>query len=312
MHYRVQILGTHFYPLSFAEDGRIFGVRTEGEGPQPRQVLAVHDDGAIRDLWPLPPNLWIHAANARGWLTGHSEDPHHAFLFADGVYTDLGTLYGHRSSGAAINDRGWVAGWTVAPGGGAETWQQGYRAILVADGRMIDLASDGDDFARARGINNLGEVVGVGTGEEGFLYRDGWLRRFATFAPHAINDRGDIAGVERRRPAVVRGYLSPPQDLGLPSDRIGLSHRINARGTVVGSDKRCDPPRPERDTGGHFVCRDDTYTPLHALFPAEEGWQQLVVPILDDNDRLAGTGVYKGERHAFLLTPEDESSRTVE
>lgn len=311
MRYRVQDLGTRFAPRSFGIDGRIFGTRTEGEEPNFRRTLAVYDNGGLLDLWTIPPRLRICAANARGWLTGHSWEPHHAFRFADGVFTDLGTLYGRRSCGYAINDQGWIAGWTVAPGSGEETWQQGYRAMLVADGKMIDLAPDGGDHARAHGINNLGEIVGTGIGEQGFLcrYRTGWLRRFAFFTPHAINNRGDIAGIVRHRPAVAKGYRPPPLDLGLPADRVGISYRVNSRGTVIGTDWPGAPQRAWLTDRRFFVCRDWSYAPLQTLFPPESGWQPLTVPQIDDHDRIAGIGLYYGERRGYLLTPEDEDCR---
>ena len=60
----------------------------------------------------------------------------HAFLWADGVMTDLGTLGGLRSAAYAINDAGQVVGH-------ANTADGADHAFLWQDGRMTDLGTLG-------------------------------------------------------------------------------------------------------------------------------------------------------------------------
>src|SRR5262249_23367140 len=96
--------------------------------------------------------------NNSGQVVGgaYTPDSVHAFLWQDGVTTDLGTLPGGGTSGAAaINESGQVVGTagTANRASHAFFWQQ--------DLGMIDLGTlPGDVDSQASGINNLGHVAG--------------------------------------------------------------------------------------------------------------------------------------------------------
>ena len=89
----------------------------------------------------------------------------HAFRWHDGILTDLGALPGVNNSAAnAINDRGWIAGFSqngeIDPVNGFPAG----HAVLWKDGRIIDLGTLGTGIESAGNyINNAGEVVGVAT-----------------------------------------------------------------------------------------------------------------------------------------------------
>src|SRR5262249_50594403 len=139
---------------------------------------------------------------------GSGEPRSAAFLWRDGVMTDLGSFPGtDQSSATAINDRGQVAGWSGVFEGTS-------RAFLWEKGKLTDLgALPGTVFILAYGINAAGDVVGLGSfasiySEEarsrpsyGFLYRyrDGAFTRLGTLggnssSANAINDYGTIVG----------------------------------------------------------------------------------------------------------------------
>lgn len=145
--------------------------------------------------------------NAAGHVVGFAaldnETPWlaHAFLYAEGVMHDLGTMAGASLSEAtAINDHDQITG---------HGWVLGsHHAFLYEGGVMRDLGTLGGRTSFAYDINNLGQVVGNSndvTDFESFayLYADGamtnlnglidpasgWILYNAT----GINDSGQIA-----------------------------------------------------------------------------------------------------------------------
>ena len=119
---------------------------------------------------------------------------------------DLGIATGYAHSWAyAINDAGTVVGFL-----GNNDNEEVYRRAMLWDSTsgMQDIGTLGT-WAEARGINELGDVVGfsdTGSGQlHGFLYRDGALTDLNTLIDPAsdwtithaydINDAGQIVGV---------------------------------------------------------------------------------------------------------------------
>jgi len=125
----------------------------------------------------------------------------HAFLYADGVMTDLGTMAGASLSEAtAINDQGQIAG---------HGWVQGsHHAFIYENGVMKDLGTLGGRRSFAYDINNHGQVVGNSNDPDdndyfAYLYDGGVMIDLNTLIDPAsgwtlhgangINDRGQIA-----------------------------------------------------------------------------------------------------------------------
>jgi probable HAF family extracellular repeat protein len=160
----------------------------------------------------------------------------HAFIWADGRMTDLGTLGGANSAAAAIAASGQIVGW-------AETASGAQHAALWDHGSATDLGTLGGTNSAATAVNAEGQVVGwAETGRPGenqwsgverhaFLWEAGKLTDLAPLvAAAAIDDAGRVVGqVEDGGAALMEdGHLI---DLAPLVEVAG----IDAAGRIVGA-----------------------------------------------------------------------------
>ena len=107
-----------------------------------------------------------NAINNSGQVVGWadtSDGNGHAFLYSDGLMTDLGTL-GEDSDAHAINDSGEVVGDSVIGNDG----NSDLHAFLYSNGAMSDLGVlPGKPSSMAKGINDSGQIVGESFGGPG-------------------------------------------------------------------------------------------------------------------------------------------------
>jgi len=160
-----------------------------------------HAQSAQNALIDLGPGTRAHGINATGQVTGCvsiAAGGTHAFLYAAGTLTDLGTLGGAGSCGLAINTSGEITGY-------ADTATDTH-AFLYTNGVMADLSAvSGMPTANGRAINTAGDVVGdapqFGGTSVAILYSHGVVTNL--FPPNenyvgsvatVINDSGVIAG----------------------------------------------------------------------------------------------------------------------
>ena len=153
----------------------------------------------------------------------------HAFLYYNGLMTDLGSLNGTPDSYAsALNNRGDVVGNSdVAP----QSITQ--HAFLYSRGLMTDVgALIADSDSNGSAINDRGEVT-VNFGNQAFLYSKGTIVDLGAFTPTGINNQGQIAGFDDSGRALIysRGKL---KDLGSLGGLGASAYAINERGEVVG------------------------------------------------------------------------------
>lgn len=165
-------------------------------------------------------NSQANGINETGQVTGFSTVPgstaRHAVVWRKGSTNwsvlDIGTLGGSYGAGFAINGNGEVTGTST-------TTQDAEQHAFVAQSTqippvMIDLLTLGGKFSEGYSINLAGEVVGYSTttGDQkqaAFLWQSGTgmqdlntlidpLSGWALLEAHAINDKGNIAGIGLR------------------------------------------------------------------------------------------------------------------
>jgi probable HAF family extracellular repeat protein len=155
----------------------------------------------------------------------------HAFVYQNGVFTDLGTLGGAASRALAINNAASpeIVGWadTTAvdssgnPIGHACLWQQNG----TGGWSITDLGTLGGNNSAAYAINKSGQVVGTSetaSSHAPFLWQNGTITNLnsvvTTYAgslqsAYGINDQGQITGGLYNQsiyPFPYRGYLLTP------------------------------------------------------------------------------------------------------
>lgn len=141
--------------------GQIVGYAAPS-GNTPQHAF-LYQNGDMKDLGTLGGNdSKGYAINEKGQLAGSSllaNGSRHAFLYVRSTMKDLGTLGGLTSEAFAINDLTQLVGMSLDADGQS-------RAFLWRGGYMYDLntlfADSGWVFKEARGINNKGQIIGVG------------------------------------------------------------------------------------------------------------------------------------------------------
>jgi len=211
----------------------------------------------------------------------------HAYLWKNGVRTDIGTAVGRNSIAWAMDDKDTVVGYV--DGFGYE-WQDGAATPLHFAGE-------------ATGINKFGTIIGhywtsgtYGFGQDrAIVYRDGVLTELSTLGgtysgAASINDKGVIVGSSYLpMSSTLRAFVwqdGVMRELqGLGGDQSGAGH-INNHGVIVGT---------ANDTTGHqWMVRWSS-----AQSAPEPVMQRGAANALNDHGDIAGNNLDTGK--PFLL-----------
>jgi probable HAF family extracellular repeat protein len=192
--------------LAMNSSGQMVGKAWNGQSTNEHAFL--YSGGVYTDITPAN-SLWSHAVgiNEQGQVAGNAQQPGafspvHAFIWENGVSTDLGLMGGSTgpsgySYANAINSKGHVVGVATAKGSEA-------HAFCYRNGRFKDLGTFGGTYSVAHGINSGGAIVGAASYPNGemraFLFAGGVMKDLGTFRgvysiANAINDHGAIVGM---------------------------------------------------------------------------------------------------------------------
>jgi probable HAF family extracellular repeat protein len=131
---------------------------------------------------------------------------------------------------------------------------------------MRDIGTLGGRDSRANAINNAGDVVGIST--------------IVDVGMHAFLYRGGAM-----------------RDLGTLGGSTSEAHGLNDGGEVVGE------ARTALGETHAFLYSGGAMYDLNLLIAADSGWVLITACTINDAGQIAGSGLFRGRRRAFLWTP---------
>jgi probable HAF family extracellular repeat protein len=216
--------------------------------------------------------------NDQGWIlvNASSESEERAFLYRDGEFIALGSE-DESSYGAALNETGLTAGWSIAHNDGTGPDQP--RGVLLTDEMTVELVTNGFD-SRALGLDEEGLPVGEArlTEESAgrqpvFWTADGMgvlpgIAGETAGAVHDINILRQMVGWSGEAPDSQMGHATlwedgEPADLGTLGGDWSDALAINDQGLIVGiSATSLDQAGPMDDGVAAFSWDDGQMLPL--------------------------------------------------
>jgi len=277
----------------------------------PDQFHAVlYEAGKLTDLGTLGGSLSrAQDGNAQGSIVGGSTKVPFtgAFVYRDGVMTELPGIGGEDAEAWAINNREEIAGVANIPpnGGGGDTDN---HAILWEpdEPQPIDLtALNGGSYSFVRDINDQGDIVGTDIADHprAVVWRDRVLVVLddggaIDSQANAINEAGTIVGfIDTPESHAVIWSNDTMLDLSAvtgPSVALGIDNS----GHVVGS-ATSEVGNP---LAFAFLYSEGSMLDLNDSID-QTGWSLREATDVCDDGRIVGNGELDGIARGFMLTP---------
>jgi probable HAF family extracellular repeat protein len=236
--------------------------------------------------------------NDDGLIVGTSEavGTSHAFLYKNGIMSDLNTLLSSSISQATdINKSGQVVG-------GADfglTGSEEYMHAFIFDTKTNNFQDIGTLPGRERSvamsINDKGQVVGgsrhAGVGDSHpFLFEK---NKMIDLTPNSVGTAWGINNLGQ-----VVGSTSPDGAFIYTKGQVhylnysGLAYSINDAGQIVGS---------LGSFGAWTWTKQTGVQDLNTLIPSNSGWELTGANGINQQGEIAGIGIYQGHAHGYLL-----------
>jgi probable HAF family extracellular repeat protein len=211
-------------------------------------------------------HAFAFAISGDGSLAGHviSTNGSSPFLWRAGTATNLGSLGGTNGYALGIGSSNYVVGRSFLADNSTE------HAFLFDGANLADFnllnATNGWELTEARALNQAGTVVGAGI-------TNGQVRAFLA-TNGTIVDLGILAGMASSR-----------------------AFGVNASNRVVGTALLTN------GTSKAFLWANGSLQFLDNLVATNSGWSLQEAGAVNDQGQIVGAGIVSGERHAFLLRP---------
>jgi len=247
--------------------------------------------------------------NNSGQVIGYSMDTNgvaHGFIF-NGVLTDIG---GTNVFPQHINSSGKISGFSTDTNGNDSALLFSSPNTFSNLGLIAKAALPAE--AAAYGLNDLGIVVGIGTGSNNFnrAFRstaNGTLEELGTLGgdeswAYAINNSNQICGsasfVTGDSHAFIFSDATGMSDLLTLGGYTATAFALDNAGNVVGSAEIANRTL-------HAVLWPFGGAPrdLNEYIPVNSGWVLTEARGVNDSGQIVGNGLLNGQPRAFLLTP---------